>query len=205
MNSFRVQVREAPEAAGTESVGFLVKQLVCYHIISLFFPSNHYSTLLNINTYHHYLSTRLTMTIQYPSDLYMYLPLPSTIFHGALPFPRAPGACGRFPSAGAVPRPGGWRAAPLRSGESAAHQRGAGGLGARAEPRALGAWEEWNEVDVIRKIGGCNESWRFFFFGGGRGLHTKSEDTHNKPGEMVRLMLFDIQASRIWWIKWEKT
>ena len=107
MNSFRVQVREDPEAAGTESVGFLVKQLVCYHIISLFFPSNHYSTLLNINTYHHYLSTRLTMTIQYPSDLYMYLPLPSTIFHGALPFPRAPGACGRFPSAGAVRRPGG--------------------------------------------------------------------------------------------------
>lgn len=90
------------------------------------------STLLNINTYQHYLSTRLTMTIQYPSDLYRntfhYLPPSSP---GALPF-RAPGACGRFPSAGAVPRPGGWRAAPLRSGESAAHQRGAGG-----------AWEPW--------------------------------------------------------------
>ena len=36
MNSFRVQIREDPEAAGTESVGFFVKRLVCYHIISLF-------------------------------------------------------------------------------------------------------------------------------------------------------------------------
>ena len=81
--------------------------------------------------------------------------------------------------------------------------------GAQAEPGSQGGAKGLGSLGGMERR--CNPQnrrmqWELnvFLFGGCRGLHTKSEDAHNKPGEMVRLMLFDIQASRIWWIKWGK-